>query len=123
MNVEANSASTQDPMKRLIKEFTDFFFTKGNVLPLAIAVVVGDQASAITKSLSKDLLMPLINPLIPHGSYKDLAIPYFGGAIEVGKMLDTVIEALLVAWALFVILQAVKRVERIGKHEQHPDTQ
>ena len=55
-------------MKRLLKEFTEFFFTKGNVLTLAIAVVVGNQVSAITKSLSTGLLMPLINPLVPHGS-------------------------------------------------------
>ena len=61
-------------MKRWLKEFSDFFFVKGNVLALAIAVVVGDQVSAITKSLSSDLLMPLINPFIPSGSFKDLAI-------------------------------------------------
>ena len=116
----ANSASTQDPMKRLIKEFTDFFFTKGNVLALAIAVVVGEQVSAITKSLSKDLLMPLINPLIPHGSYKDLAIPYFGGPIAIGQVLDTFVSALLVAWALFFIMQAVKRVERLSQRDNIP---
>ena len=110
-------ASTQDPMKRLIKEFTDFFFTKGNVLALAIAVVVGEQVSAITKSLSKDLLMPLINPLIPHGSYKDLAIPYFGGPIAIGQVLDTFVSALLVAWALFFLMQAIKRVERLSQRD------
>ena len=113
----ANLASTQDPMKRLIKEFTDFFFTKGNVLALAIAVVVGEQVSAITKSLSKDLLMPLINPLIPHGSYKDLAIPYFGGPIAIGQVLDTFVSALLVAWALFFLMQAIKRVERLSQRD------
>ena len=107
-------------MKRLIKEFTDFFFTKGNVLALAIAVVVGEQVSAITKSLSKDLLMPLINPLIPHGSYKDLTIPYFGGPIAVGLVLDTFVSSLLVAWALFFIMQAVKRIERLSKRDNTP---
>ena len=104
-------------MKRLIKEFTDFFFTKGNVLALAIAVVVGDQVSAITKSLSTDLLMPLINPFIPHGSYKDLAIPYFGGPIAIGKVLDTFVSAMLVAWALFIIIKAMKRFERISQQD------
>ena len=120
VNVEANSASTQDTMKRLIKEFNDFFFTKGNVLPLAIAVVVGDQASAITKSLSKDLLMPLINPLIPHGSYKDLVIPYFGGPIAIGQVLDTLVSALLVAWVLFIMMKAVKRAERLSQRDNTP---
>ena len=120
VTVGANSSSTQDAMKRLIKEFSDFFFTKGNVLPLAIAVVVGDQASAITKSLSKDLLMPLINPLIPHGSYKDLVIPYFGGPIAIGQVLDTFVSALLVAWVLFLMMKAVKRVERLSQRDNTP---
>lgn len=105
------------------KEFKSFFFSKGNALSLAIALVVGQQFTKIVDSLSRDLLLPLLNPFIPHGSYKDLVIPYFGGSIEVGKLLDTVLEAFLVSWALFVILQAVKRVERIGKDEQNPGTQ
>ena len=103
-------------MTRWWKEFREFFFSKGNALSLAIAVVVGQQFTKIVDSLSKDLLMPLLNPFIPHGSYKDLVIPYFGGAIAVGKLLDTFVEGLLVAWALFLILQALKRVERIGSH-------
>ena len=107
-------------MNRLIKEFTDFFFTKGNVLALAIAVVVGDQVSAITKSLSSDLLMPLVNPLIPHGSYKDLVIPYFGGPIAIGKVLDTFVSAMLVAWTLFFIIKAMKRVERMSHRGETP---
>jgi len=120
VNVGPKTASKQNAMKRLIKEFADFFFTKGNVLALAIAVVVGDQVSAITKSLSTDLLMPLINPFIPHGSYKDLAIPYFGGPIAIGKVLDTFVSAMLVAWALFIIIQAMKRFERISQRDNTP---
>lgn len=107
-------------MKRWLKEFSNFFFVKGNVLSLAIAVVVGDQASAITKSLSSDLLMPLINPFIPQGSFKDLAIPYFGGPIAIGKLLDTFLSAFLVAWALFMLIQAMQRVERMSHREETP---
>ncbi len=118
--VEPTSASRQRSMKRWLKDFSDFFFVKGNVLALAIAVVVGDQVSAITKSLSADLLMPLINPFIPQGSFKDLAIPYFGGPIAIGNLLDTFLSAFLVAWALFMIIQAMKRIERIGRREDTP---
>ena len=120
VNVGPKTASRQNAMKRLIKEFTDFFFTKGNVLALAIAVVVGDQVSAITKSLSTDVLMPLINPFIPHGSYKDLAIPYFGGPIAIGQVLDTLLSALLVALVLFIMMKAVKRMERLSQRDNTP---
>jgi large conductance mechanosensitive channel len=56
--------------------------------------------------------MPLLNPLVPKGSFEDLKIDYFGGDIEIGKLFDTIIEALLVAWMLFLILKAIKRIER-----------
>ena len=56
--------------------------------------------------------MPLLNPLVPKGSFQDLKIDYFGGAIEIGKLVDTIVEAILVAWMLFLILKAVKRIER-----------
>ena len=56
--------------------------------------------------------MPLLNPLVPKGSFQELKIDYFGGAIEIGKLVDTIVEALLVAWMLFLILKAIKRIER-----------
>ena len=52
--------------------------------------------------------MPLLNPLVSSGSFKELKIAYFCGAIEVGNL----IEALLVAWILFLIVKAIKRIER-----------
>ena len=56
--------------------------------------------------------MPLLNPLVSSESFKELKFVYFGGAIEVGNLIDTVIEALLVAWILFPIVKAMKRMER-----------
>ena len=106
-------------IKRWWKEYVEFFFTKGNALNVAIAFVVAQQFTKIAEGISKDLLMPLINPLIPHGSYKDLAINYFGGEIFIGKFLDTVVEALLIGWALFVIMKSVRRIERFSSE---PDT-
>ena len=99
-------------LQRWRKEFVESFFTKGSALTVAIAFVVGQQFTRIVDSLTKDLLMPLLNPLVPRGNFKDLKIDYFGGAIETGNLIDTVIEALLVAWMLFLIFKAIKRIER-----------
>ena len=98
--------------QRWRREFIEFFFTKGNALSVAIAFIVGQQFTRIVDSITKDLLMPLLNPLVSSGSFKELKIAYFGGAIEVGNLIDTVIEALLVAWILFLIGKAMKRMER-----------
>ena len=102
-------------IRRWWKEYVDFFFTKGNALNIAIAFIVGQQFTKIADGLSKDLLMPLINPLIPHGSYKDLTIDYFGGEIAIGRLLDTTVEALLVGWSLFIVMKAIKRIERLAE--------
>ena len=56
---------------------------------------------------------------IPHGSYKDLVIPYFGGPITVSKVLYTFESAMLVAWTLFII-KAMKRVEGMSRREETP---
>ena len=102
-------------LNRWWKEFKEFFLKNNNALTLAVGVLVGQQSTKIVNSLSGDLLMPLLNPLVPHGGYKDLAIPYFGGEIAIGKLLDTLLEGVIVAWALFVIFKAVKRIERFGQ--------
>ena len=107
--------------QRWAREFRDFFFTKGNALYLAIAVVVGRQFQDIVDVLTKDLLMPLINPLVPHGSWKDMDIPYFGGAIHVGRLLDVAVNSLITAWALFLLFKAIKRIERVGGQETGSD--
>ena len=96
--------------QRWRREFVEFFFTKGSALTVAIAFIVGQQFTRIVDSITKDLLMPLLNPLVPKGSFEDLKINYFGGAIEIGNLIDTVIEAILVAWMLFIILKTIKRV-------------
>ena len=98
--------------QRWAREFREFFFTKGNALYLAIAVVVGRQFQEIVDALTEDLLMPLLNPLIPKGDWKDLDIPYFGGPIHVGLLIDVTINSLITAWALFVLFKAIKRMER-----------
>ena len=87
-------------------------FTNGNAQSVAIASIVGQQFTRIVESITKDLLMPLLNPLVSSGSLKEIKIAYFGGAIEVGNLIDTVIEALLAAWILFLIFKAMKLIER-----------
>ena len=59
-----------------MREFTELFFTKGNAIYLAIALVVGTQFRFVIDALAQDLIMPLVNPLMPNGDWHDLVIPY-----------------------------------------------
>ena len=69
-------------------EFIEYFFTNGNAPSVTIAFIVGQQFTRIVDSITKDLLMPLLNPLVSSGSFKELKIAYFGGAIEVGNLIE-----------------------------------
>ena len=103
--------------KRWMREFKDFFFSKGNALYLAIAVIVGNQFQDIVNAVSGDLLMPLLNPLVSKGGWDSLGFDYFGGRIQVGHLLDVLLNSLVTGWALFVIFKAIKRIERGVEHE------
>ncbi len=99
-------------LRRWLREFTEFFFQKGNALNLAIAVVVGTQFQQIVDAISKDLLMPLLNPLVRGGDWQNLVIPYYGGNLAIGKILDVMLNSLIVGWALFFIIKAINRSQR-----------
>ncbi len=100
--------------RRWLREFNEFFFSKGNALNLAIAVVVGTQFQQIVNAISKDLLMPMLNPLVRGGTWQSLAIPYFDGELAIGQILDVVINSLIVAWVLFLIIKVINRSEKLA---------
>ena len=104
-------------LKQWIREFKEFFFAKGNALFLAIAVVVGNQFQEIVDAISRDLLLPLLNPFIPRGGWNDLQFMYFGGEIRVGHILDVLINSLVTGWALFVIFKAIKRLDQADEKQ------
>ena len=104
-------------LKQWIREFKEFFFAKGNALYLAIAVVVGNQFQEIVDAISRDLLLPLLNPFIPRGGWNDLQFMYFGGEIRVGHILDVLINSLVTGWALFVIFKAIKRLDQADEKQ------
>jgi large conductance mechanosensitive channel len=100
--------------RRWLKEFTEFFFQKGNALNLAIAVVVGTQFQQIVDALTKDLLMPLVNPLIRNGGWEKWVIPYAGGQLLIGQALNLLLNSLIVGWVLFFIVKAINRSQRMA---------
>jgi large conductance mechanosensitive channel len=101
-------------LRRWFREFTEFFFQKGNALNLAIAVVVGTQFQQIVDALTEDLLMPLLNPLIRNGGWEKWVIPYAGGELLIGQAINVLLNSLIVGWALFLIVKAINRSQRMA---------
>lgn len=114
----------------MFKEFKEFTI-RGNVLDLAVAVIIGAAFGTIITSLVNDVLMPPIGLLLGHMDFKDLFITLSGGTyaslaaakaagapvIAYGQFLNTIINFLIVA---FVIFLAVKQVNRFKKPVDAP---
>jgi large conductance mechanosensitive channel len=87
-------------MKGLWQEFRSFAF-KGNMIDLAVAVVIGTAFGAVINSLVKNIIMPLLGYVIPkEGGYRAWKI----GALEVGSFLGEVLNFLLIALAVFLVM-------------------
>ncbi|MBD2361686.1 large conductance mechanosensitive channel protein MscL [Anabaena minutissima FACHB-250] len=107
-----------------IKEFQEFAL-KGNVIDLAIAVIIGGAFGKIITSFVEDLVMPLINPLIAL-SGKDWRTITIGSGIKIGQFLGSVVDFLVIAFILFLAirsLQRFKRQEAVDNEPPLPDPQ
>lgn len=93
----------------MIKELKEFLF-KGNVLDLAVAVILGAAFNAIITSLVKDVITPLIlNPVLKAAGVSNIAQLSWNG-IAYGNFLSAVINFLIVGTTLFFIVKAANKV-------------
>jgi large conductance mechanosensitive channel len=93
----------------VINEFKAFI-NKGNVLDLAVALILGTAFGAIVKSLVDDIIMPPIGKAIGGIDFKALTIDLGGATINYGNFINTIITFLIVAFALFLIIRAYRRM-------------
>lgn len=98
----------------VLKEFREFAL-RGNVIDLAIGIVIGAAFGKIVSSFVADILMPVINPLTMDGNWKNMEI---GPGIKIGSFLGTVVDFVLVAWAIFLIIKGINRFKK--KEEAKP---
>jgi large conductance mechanosensitive channel len=119
----------------MLKEFKEFAM-RGNVLDLAIGVIIGGAFGAITKSLVNDIIMPPIGLLLGNtdftnlflilkagtvaGPYASLTAAQDAGAVTLnyGLFLNTIINFIIIAFAMFLVVRAVNRLEK--KEEPAP---
>lgn len=106
----------------LIKEFKTFAI-KGNVIDLAVGVVIGGAFGGIVKSLVDDIITPaILTPALKAANLADLSdlvIP--GTAIKYGNFVSQIISFTLVAFSLFMIIKAINASKR-KEEEQKPTT-
>lgn len=104
-------------MKKFLQEFKDFAM-RGNVMDLAVGVIVGGAFSAITTSLINDILMPIIGIFVSEASFADLSVTVGSAVITYGNFIQAVINFLIMAFVVFCMVKAINRISR--KKEEAP---
>ncbi len=100
------------------KEFREFAM-KGNVVDLAVGVIIGGAFGKIVTSMVEDILMPPIGLAMGKVDFKDLAIwltdavnekgEHIGPALRYGKFLNSVLDFLIVAFCIFIVVKQMNR--------------
>lgn len=102
----------------ILKEFKEFAL-KGNVIDLAVGVVIGAAFNAIVKSLVDDIITPLIlTPLLERAGLKNIQELTWGAGVKYGNFLSNIISFIIVAFALFMIVKGINAIRR--KEEAAP---
>lgn len=92
----------------MVSEFKEFAM-KGNVMDLAVGVIIGGAFGKIVTALVGDIVMPLINPLIPGGDWRTIQV---GPGIKIGDFAGTVLDFLVVAIAIFLVVKGINAMKK-----------
>ena len=109
----------------MLKEFKEFAL-KGNVMDLAVGVIIGGAFGKIVASLVNDILMPLISMLIGGVNFSDLKIVLKAGdeskkiaevAFKYGAFIQNVLDFLIIAFCIFLMVKAMNKLKRNKEEE------
>jgi large conductance mechanosensitive channel len=93
----------------MLQEFKAFAM-KGNVVDLAVGVIIGAAFGKIVASLVEDVIMPVLGTLIGGINFSGLAFTVGSATIKYGKFLQTCLDFLIIAWAIFVAIKVINRL-------------
>ena len=97
-------------MKGFMKEFKEFI-SNGNVMDMAVGIIIGGAFTAIVTALVENILMPIIGAICGGMSLDDMAIKVGNAAIGYGAFIQAIINFLLVAFVLFSIIKALNKAK------------
>ena len=101
-------------MKAFMKEFKEFI-SRGNVMDMAVGIIIGGAFTAIVNSLVADIINPLLGCFVSM-DFSAWTIPLVGeAALGIGNFINAVISFLIMAFILFSIIKAMNKAASLGK--------
>lgn len=104
-------------MKKIVKEFKEFI-SRGNVVDLAVGVIVGGAFSKIVTSLVNDILMPFIGIILGGINFRSLSINIGDANIMCGSFVQNIIDFLIIASCVFALVKLINKLSRKEKKEE-----
>ena len=103
-------------MKKFFNEFKEFAM-RGNVLDMAVGIIIGSAFTGIVTSLVDDILSPMIGLLV-QVDFSDLAANIAGVDLKYGSFIMTVINFVIVAFALFILIKTLNTAAKLGRRKE-----
>ena len=96
-------------MKAFFNEFKEFI-SKGNVMSMAVGIIVGTAFTAIVTSLNQDIITPLLGLILGQIDFTSLSLTVGNASVTFGNFIQAIITFLITAFTLFLILKAFNRM-------------
>ena len=104
----------------MLKDFKTFLF-RGNLLDLALAVILGAAFGAVVASLVRDVITPIIAAVGGEPDFSGLTLSIGDGRIAYGSFLNTVFTFVVVAAVMFMLLKAATKAQKLRATTDEPD--
>ena len=101
----------------MLKEFKEFI-KRGNVMDLAVGVIVGGAFSSIVTSLVNNILTPILGIFLGGIDFSGLSITIKNANINYGLFLQRIIDFLIIAFCIFIMIKIINKMISIGKREE-----
>ncbi|KAB7708320.1 large conductance mechanosensitive channel protein MscL [Bacillus aerolatus] len=101
----------------MLQEFKKFAM-RGNVIDLAVGVIIGAAFGKIVTSLVDDMIMPLIGLLVGGVDLSNLAFQFEGAVVEYGKFLQSIVDFLIISFSIFLFIRLFNKLYHQEKVEE-----
>ena len=105
-------------MKKFVKEFKEFAL-RGNVIDLAVGVIIGGAFQAIVSSLTADVISPFIG-LFAKTDFSSMVLTLNGVDIKYGSFITAVINFVIMAFVIFLFIKGINKLTSFGKKTEEP---
>ena len=107
-------------LKKFLQEFKDFAL-RGNVMSLAVGVIIGSAFQGVVSSLTENILSPIIG-LFTRQNFDSLALNVLGITLRYGAFITSVINFIIMAFVVFLLVRAMNKLLSLGEQKKESET-